>query len=114
MPGAPVALDKPPGPGHVDRVPGVPEPVVLKLDPGLVAGGLAVTLDHDAVKTGVAEEKIFCNDTCVWSSDNKCHKGFIPAHQRTSVGTFYVLLSLLSPSGGSIKRMMKTFDFTSH
>ena len=59
VPGAPVALNKPPGPGHVDRVPGVPEPVVLKLDPGLVAGGLAVTLDHDAVETRVTKEKIF-------------------------------------------------------
>ena len=56
---APVTLDKPPGPGYVDSVPGVPEPVVLKLDPGLVAGRFAVTLDHDAVETRVTKEKIF-------------------------------------------------------
>ena len=53
MPGAPVALDEPPGPGHVDGIPGVSEPVVLKLDPGLIAGRLAVALDHHTVKPGV-------------------------------------------------------------
>ena len=55
MPGAPVALDKPPGSGNINCVPGVPEPVVLKLDSGLVAGRLGVALDDHTVKTSVTE-----------------------------------------------------------
>ena len=55
MAGAPVALHKPPGAGHVDGVPRVAEPVILKLDAGLVAGRLTVALDHYAVETGIAE-----------------------------------------------------------
>jgi hypothetical protein len=55
MPGAPVALDEPPCSGDVDGVPRVPEAVVFEADAGLVAGGLAVALDDDAVETGKAE-----------------------------------------------------------
>ena len=51
----PVTLDKSPSTSHVDRIPRVSESVILKLDPRLVPGGLAVTLDHDAVEPGVAE-----------------------------------------------------------
>lgn len=51
---APVALDEPPGVGHVDRVPRVPEPVAFELDARLVAGRLAVALDNDTMKAGVA------------------------------------------------------------
>ena len=54
-PGPPVALDKSPGPRHIHRVPRVAEPVVLELDPGLVARRLAVALDHHTVQTSVAE-----------------------------------------------------------
>lgn len=49
VPGAPVALDEAPGARHVHGVPRVAEPVVLEPDSGLVAGGLAVALDDDAV-----------------------------------------------------------------
>ena len=112
MSGAPVTLDEPPGPSHVDRVPGVSEPVVLKLDPGLVAGRLAVTLDHDAVETSVTKEKTYilfvcCKDITV---DNKCHKS---ASENQSLDIFMIYCLYCPPSGGSIKRMMmKTFDFS--
>lgn len=47
--GAPVALDEAPRPGDVDCVPRVAEVAALELDARLVACGLAVALDHDAV-----------------------------------------------------------------
>ena len=53
-PGPPVALHEAPCAGHVHRVPRVPEPVVLELDPGLVTSGLAVALDDHTVQPGVA------------------------------------------------------------
>ena len=53
MAGAPVALNKPPRACHVHRVPRVPEPVILELDTGLVAGGFTVALDDDTVETGI-------------------------------------------------------------
>ena len=52
MSGAPVTLDKPPGPSHVDSVPRVPESVVFELHPGLVASRLAVAFDNHAVQSG--------------------------------------------------------------
>ena len=55
MPGSPVTLDEPPGPRHVDSVPGVPEPVVLKLDTRLIACRLAVALDDNAVESSETE-----------------------------------------------------------
>ena len=54
-PCSPVALHEAPGPCHVHRVPRISEPVVLKLDPRLVAGGFAVTLDNHTVEPGIAE-----------------------------------------------------------
>ena len=65
----PVTLDKSPSTSHVDRIPRVSESVILKLDPGLVPGGLAVTLDHDAMKTGVAEILLM--------KDSTVHKKYI-------------------------------------
>lgn len=55
MSGAPVALNEPPRAVKVDRVPRVPEPVVLKPEARLVASGLAVSLDDHAMKSGVTE-----------------------------------------------------------
>ena len=52
MPGTPIALHESPCSGDVDRVPRVPEPVVLEPYARLVAGGFAVTFDHHAMKTG--------------------------------------------------------------
>ena len=54
-PGSPVALHEAPGPCHVHRVPRISEPVVLKLDPRLVASRFAVALDDHTVETGIAE-----------------------------------------------------------
>ena len=53
--GTPIALYKPPGPGHIHSVPRISEPVVLKLDPGLVASRFAVPLDYHTVESGIAE-----------------------------------------------------------
>lgn len=43
---------------YIDGVPRVPEPIVLELDAGLVAGRLAVALDDHAVEAGVAAEPL--------------------------------------------------------
>lgn len=51
---APVALDETPGARNVNGVPGIPEPTALESDARLVAGGLAVALDHNAMEAGVA------------------------------------------------------------
>lgn len=56
MPRPPVALHEPPRPRHVNRIPRVPEAVVLELDAGLVPCRLAVAFDHNAVQTRVAVE----------------------------------------------------------
>ena len=100
MPGAPVALDEPPGAGHVDRVPGVAEPVVLELDPGLVAGGLAVALDHDAVQPGVA------GDTRMVRERRKCLQADF-SHCCCFIVYCLKYLHLLDQL-----KMMKTFNFT--
>ena len=54
-PRSPVALHEAPGPCHVHGVPRISEPVVLKLDPRLVASRFAVSLDHHTVEPGIAE-----------------------------------------------------------
>ena len=53
--GTPIALYKPPGPGHIHGVPGVTETVVLELDTRLVPRRLAVTLDHYAMQPSVTK-----------------------------------------------------------
>ena len=100
MPGAPVALDEPPGAGHVDRVPGVAEPVVLELDPGLVAGGLAVALDDHAVQPGVA------GDTHMVRERRKCLQADF-SHCCCFIVYCLKYLHLLDQL-----KMMKTFNFT--
>ena len=55
---APVALDEAPGAGHEDGVPAVPEVAALEAGAGLVAGRLAVALDHDAVEAGIAVRSV--------------------------------------------------------
>ena len=57
-PGSPVALDEAPCPCHVHSVPRIPEPVVLKLDPRLVASRFAVSLDYHTVEPGIAENVV--------------------------------------------------------
>ena len=54
--GTPIALYKPPGPGHINSVPGVAETVVLELDTRLVPRRLAVTLDHYAMQPSVTKK----------------------------------------------------------
>ena len=53
--GTPIALYKPPGPGHINSVPGVAGTVVLELDTRLVPRRLAVTLDHYAMQPSVTK-----------------------------------------------------------
>lgn len=49
----PVALDKSPSAGYVDRIPRVPKAVSLELDARLISGRFAVTLDDDTVKASI-------------------------------------------------------------
>jgi hypothetical protein len=71
MPGTPVALDKTPGPGHIYCIPRVPEPVVLKLNTGLITGRLTVTLDDHAVQSSITAKNQTTNCKRSWSG--KCH-----------------------------------------
>ena len=58
--GTPIALHEPPGSGHVDCIPRVTEPIVLKLDTRLVARRFTVPFDHHTVKASIAA-RIFMN-----------------------------------------------------
>lgn len=58
MPRAPVALYEPPGAGDIDGIPAVAEAIVLEAHARLIAGRLAVALDHHAVEAGVAAESL--------------------------------------------------------
>lgn len=62
----PIALDEAPRSGHIDRVPGVPESVALKADARLVAGRLAVALDHDTMQASITVQSGSCSGCCLF------------------------------------------------
>lgn len=57
MSSSPIALYESPCAGYVNGVPTIPEPIVLETYARLITGGLAVTLDNDAVQTCVTGGK---------------------------------------------------------
>ena len=53
--GSPVALDKAPSSSHVNRIPRIAEAVVFEAHAGLVTRRFRITLDDDAMESGVAD-----------------------------------------------------------